>query len=50
MNLVEEASLNVLREVKKAGVKLQIGFNRRMDPQFRNIYENVRMGKIGTPR
>ncbi|ASD33926.1 inositol 2-dehydrogenase [Lactiplantibacillus plantarum] len=50
MNLVEEASLNVLREVKKAGVKLQIGFNRRMDPQFRNIYENVRMGKIGTPQ
>lgn len=50
MNLVEEASLNVLREVKKAGVKLQIGFNRRMDPQFRNIYEIVRMGKIGTPQ
>lgn len=50
MNPVEEASLNVLREVKKAGVKLQIGFNRRMDPQFRNIYEGVRNGKIGSPQ
>lgn len=50
MNTNEEASLNVLREVKKAGVKLQIGFNRRMDPQFRNIYENVRNGKIGSPQ
>lgn len=50
MNTNEEASINVLREVKKAGVKLQIGFNRRMDPQFRDIYENVRNGKIGSPQ
>ncbi|KRK41028.1 inositol 2-dehydrogenase [Loigolactobacillus bifermentans] len=50
MNTEEEASLNVLRAVKKAGVKLQIGFNRRMDPQFRNIFENVRAGKIGAPQ
>lgn len=50
MNTNEEASLNVLRAVKKAGVKLQIGFNRRMDPQFRNIFENVRQGKVGTPQ
>lgn len=50
MNQHEEASLNVLQAVKDAGVKLQIGFNRRMDPQFRNVYENVRNGKIGTPQ
>jgi len=50
MDQEEEASLNVLRAVKKAGVKLQIGFNRRMDPQFRNIFENVRGGNIGTPQ
>ncbi|AKP68464.1 oxidoreductase [Companilactobacillus ginsenosidimutans] len=46
----EEASLDVLRAVKKNNVKLQIGFNRRMDPQFRTIFENVREGKIGTPQ
>lgn len=50
MNPNEEASLNVLRAVKEAGVKLQIGFNRRMDPQFRNVFEGVRNGKIGSPQ
>ena len=50
MNTVEEASVNVLRAVKKNHVKLQMGFNRRMDPQFRNIFENVRQGEIGTPQ
>ena len=50
MSLDEEASLDVLRAVKKANVKLQVGFNRRMDPQFRNIYENVRNGAIGDPQ
>lgn len=50
MSLDEEASLDVLRAVKKANVKLQVGFNRRMDPQFRNIYENVRNGAISDPQ
>lgn len=38
-----------LAAVQNAGVKLQIGFNRRFDPNFRHIYETVRRGKIGTP-
>ena len=50
MNLIESASINVLKAVKANNVKLQMGFNRRMDPQFRNVYKQVREGKIGTPQ
>jgi len=38
-----------LAAVEEAGVKLQIGFNRRFDPNFRRIREAVAEGKIGTP-
>jgi myo-inositol 2-dehydrogenase / D-chiro-inositol 1-dehydrogenase len=38
-----------LAAVKKAGVKLQVGFNRRFDPNFRKIAEGIRAGKIGVP-
>ncbi|HEX5807391.1 MAG TPA: inositol 2-dehydrogenase [Anaerolineales bacterium] len=38
-----------LEAVEKAGVKLQIGFNRRFDPSFRKVREMVAEGKIGTP-
>lgn len=33
--------------VNKAGVKCQIGFNRRFDPNFKRIREYVSSGKIG---
>ena len=33
----------------KAGVKLQIGFNRRFDPSFRRVRELVASGAIGVP-
>jgi len=33
--------------VNKAGVKCQIGFNRRFDPNFKRIREYVTSGKIG---
>ena len=33
--------------VKKAGVKCQIGFNRRFDPNFKKVRELVSTGKIG---
>jgi myo-inositol 2-dehydrogenase/D-chiro-inositol 1-dehydrogenase len=36
-----------LDAVDKAGVKLQIGFNRRFDPNFRKVRQMVRDGKIG---
>jgi myo-inositol 2-dehydrogenase/D-chiro-inositol 1-dehydrogenase len=36
-----------LAAVEKAGVKLQIGFNRRFDPNFRKVRQMVAEGKIG---
>ncbi|MBP1947892.1 inositol 2-dehydrogenase [Virgibacillus litoralis] len=47
MNIQETHS--ALEVVKKAGVKFQIGFNRRYDKHFRKAYESVRAGKVGTP-
>lgn len=38
-----------LAAVEQAGVKLQIGFNRRFDPNFRRVREVVAAGKIGEP-
>ncbi len=38
-----------LEAVDEAGVKLQVGFNRRFDPNFRRVREMVASGKIGTP-
>jgi myo-inositol 2-dehydrogenase/D-chiro-inositol 1-dehydrogenase len=35
--------------VKKAGVKLQVGFNRRFDPSFKKAKGLVEKGTIGTP-
>ena len=36
-----------LQAIEKAGVKLQIGFNRRFDPNFRKVRSMVAEGKIG---
>ncbi len=38
-----------LDAVEKAGVKLQIGFNRRFDHNHHAVYEAIQEGKIGTP-
>jgi myo-inositol 2-dehydrogenase/D-chiro-inositol 1-dehydrogenase len=38
-----------LDAVDRAGVKLQVGFNRRFDPSFRRVRELVAQGKIGDP-
>jgi len=38
-----------LAVVEKAGVKLQVGFNRRFDPNFRRVREIVTAGEIGDP-
>jgi len=38
-----------LAAVQKAGVKLQIGFNRRLDPSFAQVRELVTSGRIGQP-
>ena len=39
-----------LAAVEKAGVKFQIGFNRRFDPNFRKVRTMITEGKIGTPQ
>ncbi|MEW5816290.1 MAG: inositol 2-dehydrogenase [Spirochaetota bacterium] len=39
----------ILTSVRRAGVKLQVGFNRRFDPNFKRIWELIREGRIGTP-
>ena len=39
----------VLSAVKRAGVKLQVGFNRRFDANFSRVREIVAEGKIGRP-
>lgn len=38
-----------LEAVDKAGVKLQVGFNRRFDPSFAKAREMIATGKIGKP-
>lgn len=39
-----------LEVVARAGVKLQIGFNRRFDPSFAKAREMIAAGKVGTPQ
>jgi myo-inositol 2-dehydrogenase/D-chiro-inositol 1-dehydrogenase len=38
-----------LNAVEKAGVKLQVGFNRRFDKSFQRVHEIVTSGEIGRP-
>lgn len=40
---------NALRAVKEAGVKLQVGFNRRFDPNFSKVKKMLNDDNIGTP-
>jgi len=39
----------VLAAVEGAGVKLQVGFNRRFDPNFKRVRDLVAEGRIGIP-
>lgn len=39
----------VLEAVSRAGVCLQVGFNRRFDPSFHHLRECVQSGEVGTP-
>ncbi|MGB1287947.1 MAG: inositol 2-dehydrogenase [Aggregatilineales bacterium] len=38
-----------LAAVEKSGVKLQIGFNRRFDSNYRRVKHAIEQGEIGTP-
>lgn len=46
----ETSSLAVYNLVKNADVKFQIGFNRRMDKQYRDAYNQIQDGHIGDPQ
>lgn len=46
---IEQIEL-ALQAVAKAGVKLQVGFNRRFDPNFNKIQNMLRNNEIGTPQ
>ncbi|MBN1878402.1 MAG: inositol 2-dehydrogenase [Anaerolineae bacterium] len=39
-----------LTAVDTAGVKLQIGFNRRFDPNFKRVHDMIQEGRIGEPQ
>ncbi|TDT56493.1 inositol 2-dehydrogenase [Fonticella tunisiensis] len=45
VNKIKEA----LSAVEKAGVKFQIGFNRRFDHNFKKVHDLVKEGKVGEP-
>ncbi len=49
VDLSLEVIQNAIDEVKKAGVKLMVGFNRRFDPNFKKVHDMVVAGKIGDP-
>jgi myo-inositol 2-dehydrogenase/D-chiro-inositol 1-dehydrogenase len=38
-----------LQSVEQSGVKFQVGFNRRFDPNFRRVRDLVAEGKVGQP-
>ena len=42
-----ERIIPVLEEIKKAGVKYQVAFNRRFDHSYKHVRDVVREGKIG---
>lgn len=41
--------VEVLEIVKKSGIKLMLGFNRRFDKEFKKVHEIVKKGDIGNP-
>jgi myo-inositol 2-dehydrogenase / D-chiro-inositol 1-dehydrogenase len=45
--LTPEDIKKAIAAVNKAKVKLQVGFNRRYDPEFRKVHELVHSGQIG---
>lgn len=47
MSMDDNVNLEVLKVQKETGAKIQVGFNRRFDKDYRYVYEQVRDGKIG---
>lgn len=40
---------HALEAVRRAGILLQVGFNRRFDPNFRRVRHAIDNGEVGTP-
>jgi myo-inositol 2-dehydrogenase/D-chiro-inositol 1-dehydrogenase len=49
IDLDPEKIKEALEVVKQEGVKLQVGFNRRFDANFKSLHDAVMEGKIGDP-
>ncbi|GGF66818.1 inositol 2-dehydrogenase [Paenibacillus albidus] len=49
VSLSLEKTMEALRVVGEEGVLLQVGFNRRMDPNFRRLKQLVEEGELGAP-
>lgn len=47
--LEPELIQRAIEEVKKSGVKLQVGFNRRFDPNFAAVKQKINNGDLGIP-
>ena len=50
VDLTTKKVVAALDAVKKAGVQLQVGFNRRFDHNFARIHELVKSGNVGEPQ
>jgi myo-inositol 2-dehydrogenase / D-chiro-inositol 1-dehydrogenase len=50
IDLTLEKIQSALAAVKKSGVKFQVGFNRRYDPNFKKVADSVKAGAIGQPQ
>ncbi len=44
-----EQTIEALRVVEEEGVQLQVGFNRRFDPNFKKVRDLVQQGEVGQP-
>ncbi len=49
IDLMLERIRKTIEVVEQNGVKLQVGFNRRFDPNFKKVHDISRSGKIGQP-
>src|SRR5712691_7025240 len=49
IDLSIEKIQTINEEVRKRGVQLMVGFNRRFDPNFEKVREIVEAGKVGKP-
>lgn len=47
ISLEVERTYEVVEAAREAGIKLQVGFHRRFDPDYRRAWEKIRAGEVG---